>query len=407
MDKKEEIKILKKEKKYEEIYQKFGCKDYVKNVPYSYRKKDLSELVKQGRFEDVYNKYGKKEYSNILNKAKYEEIKGNKGKISAIFWKLKRNIKLAGLYLGIASSTFTLSLPAINASSVKENKLKYEKEIENYDKKISKYAKEVNEMELNDVQVFMKVIDDMWSQIKGYKTPELDITGFMELDLADEDGYGVCRNMANDVARKLNEINPDYNARTMVVNMGHSGNYITADVKRNILEDNETVNTDSNSGNIQNKMAEILGNHMVTLVDIKSDNLIIVLDPTNPGIGIYQDGKIEMLNSVKGNGLNFDTRQFTTFITSSGYKDGAESIKDYANSYKETKLSSKQIEEKYGLDAQNQALKEVRKMEEKQKNSANKEKSDRKSFKKSLKVGNFKKIEINKNEHIEEKDIDR
>lgn len=404
MDKKEEIKRLKKEKNYEEIYRKFGSKEYVKNTPSSYRKKELNKLVKEGKFEDIYSKYGKKVYNNLLSRAKYQEIKENKGTKNAILWRIKRSLKLTGLYLGIASSTFTLSLPVLNASTTKENEIKYEKEIKNYDNKIKKYAEEVNELKLNDVQVFMKVIDDMWNQIKGYKNPELDLTGFMELDLASEDGYGVCRNMASDVARKLNEINPDYNARTLVVNMGHDGQYKLADVKRKILEENETVDTDSSSRDVQNKMSDILGNHMITLVDVKSDNLIVVLDPTNPGIGIYQNGKIEMLNSVKGNELNFDTRKFTTFITSNGYKDGAESVIDFADSYQESKLSPKQIEEKYGLDAQNQALKEVRKIEEAK---ANKNLSDKESFKESLKVANLDKTEINQKAKAEEKDIER
>lgn len=404
MDKKEEIKRLKKEKNYEEIYRKFGSKEYVKNTPSSYRKKDLNKLVKEGKFEDIYSKYGKKVYNNLLSRAKYQEIKENKGRKSAILWRIKRSLKLTGLYLGIASSTFTLSFPVLNASTTKENEIKYEKEIKNYDNKIKKYAEEVNELKLNDVQVFMKVIDDMWNQIKGYKNPELDLTGFLELDLASEDGYGVCRNMASDVARKLNEINPDYNARTLVVNMGHDGQYKLADVKRKILEENETVDTDSSSKDVQNKMSDILGNHVITLVDVKSDNLIVVLDPTNPGIGIYQNGKIEMLNSVKGNELNFDTRKFTTFITSNGYKDGAESVIDFADSYQESKLSPEQIEEKYGLDAQNQALKEVRKIEEAK---ANKNLSDKESFKESLKVANLDKTEINQKANVEEKDIER
>lgn len=404
MDKKEKIKRLKKEKNYEEIYRKFGSKEYVKNTPSSYRKKDLNKLVKEGKFEDIYSKYGKKVYNNLLSRAKYQEIKENKGRKSAILWRIKRSLKLTGLYLGIASSTFTLSFPVLNASTTKENEIKYEKEIKNYDNKIKKYAEEVNKLKLNDVQVFMKVIDDMWNQIKGYKNPELDLTGFLELDLASEDGYGVCRNMASDVARKLNEINPDYNSRTLVVNMGHDGQYKLADVKRKILEENETVDTDSSSKDVQNKMSDILGNHVITLVDVKSDNLIVVLDPTNPGIGIYQNGKIEMLNSVKGNELNFDTRKFTTFITSNGYKDGAESVIDFADSYQESKLSPEQIEEKYGLDAQNQALKEVRKIEEAK---ANENLSDKESFKESLKVANLDKTEINQKANVEEKDIER
>ena len=73
-------------------------------------------------------------------------------------------------------------------------------------------------------------------------------------------------------------------------------------------------------------------------------------------------------------------------------------------SYQESKLSPKQIEEKYGLDAQNQALKEVRKIEEAK---ANKNLSDKESFKESLKVANLDKTEINQKANVEEKDIER
>ena len=49
MDKKEEIKKLKEEKRYEEIYQKFGMREYKKNTPFLYRKKDISRLAKEGK----------------------------------------------------------------------------------------------------------------------------------------------------------------------------------------------------------------------------------------------------------------------------------------------------------------------------------------------------------------------
>ncbi len=399
MTKKEDIKRLKKEKRYDEIYMKYGYKEYKKNTPHSYRKKELKKLVREGKFEDIFNKYGRNTYENLLAKAKYDEIKEAKGELSAILWNIKRNMKLTALYLGIVSSAVTLTLPGMNAISAKENEIKYEKEIDGYDKKIKKYADEVNKSNLSDVQIFMKVMDDMWKQIKGYKSPELDLTGFMELDLANEDGYGVCRNMASDIARKLNEINPEYNARTMVVNMGDNGSYKTADIKREILEKNETVQENQGNQeeeNIGNMTAKIFGNHMVTLVDVKQDDLIIVLDPTNPGIGVYKDGNIKMLNSGKNNGLEFDTRKMTTIITSTGYRDGVECIEDLAMSYKKTKLTDEQIEEKYGLKAQNQALDEVREIE-----------SSKKSFKEGLKVDKLSKKEKSIQTNDDEKDITR
>lgn len=405
MDKKEEIKKLKEEKRYEEIYQKFGMREYKKNTPFLYRKKDISRLTKEGKYEDIFNKYGKKEYDSKLSQAKYNDIKMEKGIANAILWRINRNIKRIGLYLGIASSALTLSVPGINATTVKENGIKYEKDIEKYDEKIRSYADEVNKLKLNDVQVFMKVIDDMWSGIKGYKDPERDIIGYLELDLANEDGYGVCRNMANDIAKKLNEINPDYNARTMVVEMAHEGKYETADIERNVIDDNETVANNSERESDSDKMADILGNHMITLVDVKADNLIVVLDPTNPGIGIYQNGKIKMLNSVKGNELNFDTRRMTTAVFSNGYKESVETVTDYAESYKKSKLTPEQIEEKYGLAAQNEALKEVRKIEQRVEND--KKKTQKEKFREGLRVESLDQIKQKQKLNEEEKDMER
>ena len=126
-------------------------------------------------------------------------------------------------------------------------------------------------MYLSDIQIFMKVMDDMWGSIQGYKTPEKDIHGFLELDLANEDGYGVCRNMASDVARKLQEINPDYNARTIAVYI--EDGFKIADIERTVLETNETVQEDSSEEQEQNSIISAIqnfvGNHMVTLVDVK------------------------------------------------------------------------------------------------------------------------------------------
>lgn len=370
MDKisKERIEVLKKENKYDEIYFEFGKDVYNENVPYKYIKKDLEKLKAEGRYEDIFIKYGEDEYKKILDLAKYNEIKEAKGKVRAIFWKAKNETKKVIKYLGItipiviSASGTTLSLKVEYKN--KENAKIYKDEIKEYNDKIEEYAKEVNKTNLNDVQIFMKVMDDMWKSIKGYATPKKDISGFLELDLATEDGYGVCRNMASDIAKKLNKINPKYNARTMTVRMEKDSYYEIANININIIQTNNTTNEqiDVKENNIKKILNRITGNHMVTLVDVPSDGLTVVLDPTNPGIGIYKDGKIIMLNPGKEKEfLEYTPKKLTeALVIEGGYDSFNDITLDYIDSYKKTKLTMKQIKDKYGIEAQNRALIQVR-----------------------------------------------
>ena len=241
MDKisKDKIKKLKSEQKYDEIFAEFGSKVYVKNTPKKIKKAELKKLKKERRYEDIFNKYGEEEYNKILAKSMYEEIKEIGGFRKAFLWRLKR-IALRGASLSLATAArFSTLLPMSNSKTYEDNAIEYAAEIEAYNEKIDDYASHVNSMNLSDIQIFMKVMDDMWKGIQGYKEPEKDISGFLELDLATEEGYGVCRNMASDIARKLQEINPDYNARTIVVYS--NGAYKIADIHRNVIQDNETV----------------------------------------------------------------------------------------------------------------------------------------------------------------------
>ena len=268
---KQKIRMLKKEKKYDEIFREFGKNVYAKNVPYLYRRKDIRKLENEGKYEDIFNKYGEKKYNKILEDIVFDEIKEKQGEAKAVLWRTKNEfkklLKRTGIGIGLAASGLVLSIPTFNEANVKDNEIKYEQEIENYDEKIKAYAKEVNEMNLDDVHVFMKVMNDMWSQIQGYKNPEKDIQGFLELDLATENGYGVCRNMASDVARKLNEIDKKYNARTLNVAMGENGKYQLANIQRTLLEENPTVVEEA--GNTQN-VEEILQKQLSLKVFRKS-----------------------------------------------------------------------------------------------------------------------------------------
>lgn len=392
MDKetKEKIKRLKKEKKYDDIFYNYGSKAYVKNTPARIKRKEKNKLFSEGKYMDIYNKYvynqkGNKDYNKILVKAMYNEIKENSNFAKAFLWNIKQKIKnvlsVGACVLAIAPPTAAVMINEISREEKEENSVKYEQQIEEYNEKIKNYAQEVNSMNLNDVQIYMKVMDDMWAGIQGYGTPKMDIFGYMELDLANEDGYGVCRNMANDIARKLNEINPQYNARTMAVELGDKGNYTIANIERKFVEtnpDNTYVEDNENKQENQDEkhkeglikwdelIAKGFGNHMVTFVDSQEDNLIIVLDPTNPGIGIYKDGQIIMMNNDRENGAKIESKEVsTTIMTKYGIEGVAEIVKDYGKSFEKCELSEKEIYEKYGIEAQNQSLDFVRNIEEK------------------------------------------
>ena len=85
--------------------------------------------------------------------------------------------------------------------------------------------------------------------------------------------------------------------------------------------------------------------------------------------------------------------------------NSVETVTDYAESYKKSKLTPEQIEEKYGLAAQNEALKEVRKIEQRIEDS--KKKTQKAKFREGLKVENLGQMEQKQKLNEEEKDMER
>lgn len=397
---KQKIKELKKEGKYEEIFLIYGSKIYKKNIPNKYKQNELRKLAKEGRYEAIYNKYGESIYNTYLIKAQYDEIKEVKGNFRAAIWKtsaqIRNTLARMGIQLAIiAPSALMIGAPIMNQKDIQENSVKYEEEIGAYDEKISAYAEEIKALNLDDTQTIMKVVEDMWENIQGYADPSKDIPGYLELDLATEEGYGVCRNMASDVARKLNKINPEYNARTMNVKM-ESGKYEFADIERKIIEVNETVvqeNDEKQEEQTDKIIEELIGNHMITLVDVPDQNIILVIDPTNPGLGIYKDGNIQMFNSAKEDGTELDAKKISTYL-SKGF-EGINTVKDYINSFKSTGMSYEELEEKYGVEAQNEALETAEKKEQ--------------EFKESLKVkiADVKPKGVMQDKEIQKSEIER
>lgn len=112
------------------------------------------------------------------------------------------------------------------------------------------------------------------------------------------------------------------------------------------------------------KQKEEIVNHGIVAIDIQEDKLTLLIDPTNPSIGIYKDGKIKMFNETKPDEVIQDRS-----IIGDAYNKGFEGIIDYPidyiKSFIEPTLSLEEIEEKYGLYAQNKMLEKIEKEDEK------------------------------------------
>lgn len=248
-EKKQDIKQLLKMKKYEDIYIKYGQKAYIKATPYKVKKKDMQELFEQGRYEDIYIKYGEKIYNSYLTYMREVDVQtetGSKFKGFIEMFKYWLKIELAPLLLSVgllSASGMPVVLATTSEGVRRENEIKYSKEIEEYNHSIEAYAKEIKELNLTDTQIFVKLMYDLWNDIEGYKTPEkYDDIGVFRLSV-EKENIGVCRNFSDDLAARLNAINPKYNARTLGVYMSGDSEYKFAKIERNIVESgNESEN---------------------------------------------------------------------------------------------------------------------------------------------------------------------
>lgn len=271
-------------------------------------------------------------------------------------------------------------------------------------------------MNLTDLQTVMKVMDDMWENIDGYGEPKIDSVVFPRLDMT-EGGVGVCRNMADDVTAKLNAINPEYNARNLIVYLDSeeltSEGFSMADIKRNILEDNETVveeNTENQDGADNSegkkedknelteaqkeKLSKYVGNHLVTAIDLKEDDVTLIIDSTNCNLGVFEDGEIYMFFNDTGNGIK--VTEFGNILGNVGgdnFGGIMQLTEDQIKSMLPSKMSIDELEETYGVEAQNRALREVRKME----------KNEEKDFIKMLRPKILEQVQQNIVENVKEK----
>lgn len=358
---------LMKEKKYDEIYQKYGRETYLRVVSNKHQIRDIDKLMDEGRFFELYEKYGEKIYRDYLREMKKVDVEnelGIKFKFNnyLFFENMTQNLKIirnqaAKVMLGltIVSGGFSTMISSQYDQVIENNSKVYQSEIKDYDEEIKTYAEHINSMNLSDLEIIMKVMNDMWNSIDGYKIPDMyDAIGYPRLALY-MDGYGVCRNMADDFTARMNAINPNYEACNLNVYLKESEiNNIrrTTLVNYNSIADNseQEENIDYKSEIISN----LTGNHMVSCVKLKEDDVLLIVDPTNPSIGVLKNGEITMLSNQMMKGIKI--KPIGNLML------GSDNRKEYLKKLTESLFTADDIntlKEKYGITSQNETLEEI------------------------------------------------
>lgn len=237
---KREVKKLAKEKKYEEIYQQYGPKYFRKYVSEQYKEKDIEKLREEGKYIDIYTKYGRLDLESKIRLSKAERDKTlpvKNGSIARFIGYTK--ISIASFLSAVSTSYAVTQLdgPIYTQIAINNNKEQYESQIQEYNEKIKEYAEKFDITKQSDLEIIMRCMYDLHNTIEGYGTPKLDLAGYRGLDVINEGGIGVCRNFAPNIADKLNEINPEYNARIVTI-YSNSSKFIPNNITKTIICDN-------------------------------------------------------------------------------------------------------------------------------------------------------------------------
>lgn len=316
--------------------------------------KIISQLLKSKNYDEIYKRYGKFMYklfetSRISQEVKYEGGKKFDDLKQIIDVHLKEIFYFCVIYL----TYLFLAMPNdvqkdIKATARNENIDR----ISEYEIYVDDYLESIDFTGLSDLEIFMKLMQYEHQEML-YSTPEQEITGYYRVQMLD--GKGVCRNIADDLAYRLNLINPEYNAKMICVNSSY-GNWVKNDDKMQIAPDynfnNEEIDND-NKG-LEEIKKRLFPNHAVTMINIPGEDYALILDSTNSGIGVISNGKIDMFNSDNENYYVTELANALLMGYDIRFSTELNELKSYF-----TKHSLEELNELYGLDAQNEAIKKL------------------------------------------------
>ena len=353
---KQEIKRLKKEKKFEEIYSRYGSEIYVKSSPRFYMRKLILELIEEGKYAEIKQKFGKSKYNAYLPLIRKNQVlKETKNRFLAdaayVVGKVKRGITYLAIETMIAVPISGVGV-AYDQHKAKVAIMEENKEIiEEYNEDLEEYASYIKSLNLTQKEIVVKVMSDIYEKYKyKYKFPTGDVNGFFRFYLF-ENGYGVCRNIADDFCAKLNAIDPSFNAHIIVDNIER---IIEAE------DEEDTLTVESRFLN-----PDTIGNHAVAVINIKGEPVPLVVDPTNLGMGGIINGKIWMFYTIENADDAIDARLLSTIFIS---EDPLSIVTDFFDSLDFRELFD-DLKERYGTDSLEETLENVREKVEQNKNA--------------------------------------
>lgn len=352
---------------YNSIYYNYGSKLYKKYVPKYIQKADINTLLFEQRYIDIYTKYGEKTFSKYESTAYSNDVIYESNNIFKAFvydfrteflyfFKTRIVPFFAALAMVVPFST------ALASEKQKENNYKkHTDEITMYLNNVDNYGKQIANYKLSDLENIMKIMYDTWNNIQGYGMPEKDLIGYLGLDI--QNGVGVCRNFADDMSRRLNAINPNYKAHSITVNVSNSENidFPIANIeKKDILFETLKMNNfNTSSLPYTYPLKNLLPNHAIVFLTIPNKNIPLIVDPVNLSLGTFSDGKITFFNIGKNNNEHSFSRSIIGDLLISGFS-GFEYSLEYFSSFNNSDYSFDELNNLYGIDAQNKALQKVR-----------------------------------------------
>lgn len=344
-------------------------------IDYKEKRTILNNLWNEKKYVEFYEMASKFKYKRKLKKIQREdwkyEVSSNQKFNSYLFlqkFKRKMKLSLAGfsgviLLLGAIKDGIVLYLNYIaNTDNIENHNSEYQlakldEIIEQYQEDIEEYANFINDLELSDLEIFVKEMSDMWENVNGYAIPyfEYDDWGYHRYNLY-ANNYGVCRQFADDCAARLNEINPEYQAQAVSV---YACNSEINNIEQYVAPKEENPYFFTKSELLFYELfTEETGNHMVVMATIPKKGYTLIIDPTNPSIGLVDNGKIYMLGSDE---VHADYMKFVDV----NFYGNLQNYLHYCYSllqsfYNHTKPS--ELLEEYGLDKQNEVLEKLQDM---------------------------------------------
>lgn len=383
---------LMKQKNYIAVGQQYGKLVYRFSVNKWRRKSILVQMAKEGKLDVVAQIYSKRKLKKAkvlaAHYAEYQSGKPNKAVATGKYF-FRRAIR-SGITWAIVTFIFIIVfrtqimsyfLKANLMSQKMDAEQQYAAAIEAFDSKAVEYGVYVffdvfgADMEnTTDLEVYNKIINDMWTNITGYGKPEIDAAGYMRLDIVSGNGVGVCRNMSDYMIGVL-ESQPMVKAsdpRMFYVDMGHKGEYKLMSIERKFAPSNGS----SQSTEMSPFLKKYAANHVIVAVDVHPIELegkifTLLIDPTNPGYGYLKDGEIVWINSAydkEGNPNDLNPLEYTykkladyELNTSADHKLNTKAIK---NSYKIDQETEDYIWANYDLSNQEEALEKIKQIDD-------------------------------------------